>query len=131
MQKNFIKIGPRKLSLAPIQMLFFLHKFQIILRKKNVSQKKKKLLKIFLTIFFLLPNFFFIFLESSETHFDLIGAKLNFCRKICQNLKMKILLNDIFLEIRKLFLHTLRIFWNENSNLTTFAGVGRWGRGFN
>ena len=72
----------RKYKIAAISMTIILHTVSMILRKRN---PKKKCQKNCQQIFF--NDFFSIFLESPETHFDLfprkIWVKLNSMSQIC------------------------------------------------
>ena len=98
-------------------------------KKKNVL---KKIVKKLSSTKIYLSEFFSIFIKSSETHFDLVRAKLeqnlNFCRKIYKFHKLK---NENFVERRYLKksencfcirFRTLRIIWDQKSNLATFKG---------
>ena len=110
----------QRLFFAPMLINFVLHTFQMIL---------KKILKKKYTIFF-------IYLESSETHFDLvtckIGANLNLSLKIfvekSSKLEIKILLNEKIKNKSKncfcIRFRTLRIFWDQKLNLSSFGMRG-------
>ena len=49
--------------------------FQMLLSKENYCIVRKKILNIF-SIFSFLTKLFFIFLKSSETHFDQVASKI-------------------------------------------------------
>ena len=74
--------SPRNITFlfAPILMTFFLHTFQVILKKINPKNVVEKLYGLFFH-----RIYFIVFLESSETCADPslneIGAKLNFSSK--------------------------------------------------
>ena len=65
MQKKFHQNRITKIVFAPALMKMFLHTFQIILKIYIYFPEEK------------FGRLFFICLESSETHFNLIGAKQN------------------------------------------------------
>ena len=82
-------------------------------------------------------NYFFIFLESSETHFDLVaskvGAGLNFSSKVfiekSEKLKMRVLLNEKMLKNWKIVLlkfQNIVHLWDQKLNLATCEGGRKW-----